>query len=306
MKFLNKISAFALQAGGQAGVTIIFCFFFAFSANAYFNPGQPTGFVNDYTNTLNSEEKQQLENKLEQFEKETSNEISIVIIESLEGDVLENFTVELFKEWGIGKKGKDNGVLVLIAKDDKKMRIEVGYGLEGALTDAQANWIINNMMKPAFRANDFNKGINEAVEKIIAATNGEYVPSEKKRAMANLSFDAWQMIFFVAFALILWLAAILGRSKSWWLGGVLGGIVGVIIGIIKGFLFFGLITIGILIPLGLLFDFIVSKQYKATKARGSVPWWIGGGGWGSGGSSSGGFGGFGGGMSGGGGSSGSW
>jgi uncharacterized protein len=278
-------------------------FGFANLANAYYNPGQPTGLVNDFTNTLTIEQKQQLESKLAQFEKDSSNEISVAIIKDLQGDTIENFSEKLFKDWGVGKKGKDNGVLILIAKDDRKMRIEVGYGLEGALTDAQSNWIINDILKPAFQSNDFNKGINEASDKIIEATKGENVPSLES-SKNNLPTDNWDIIIGIGLFGFIWLSSILGRSKSWWLGGVLGVIVGIIIGIIKGFLFFGIISIIILLPVGLLFDYIVSKQYKVGKSRGQIPWWIGGGRWGGG--SGGGFGGFGGGTSGGGGASGGW
>lgn len=262
---------------------------------------KPTGFVNDTTGTLSAEQKQSLENKLSQFEKETGNEIAVVLINSLDGDSIENYANELFKDWGIGKKGKDNGVLVLVAKNDREMRIEVGYGLEGALTDAQSNWIINDIIKPNFKNNDFNAGLNGAVDKIISATKGEVIPSlEKNTKISQIPFETILMICLFVFV---YGASILGRSKSWWLGGVVGGIVGVVIGLIKGFLFLGIISIVLLIPFGLLFDYIVSKKYKEGKESGHMPWWIGGGGHGGGG---GGFGGFGGGMSGGGGSSGSW
>ncbi|MFH1427644.1 MAG: TPM domain-containing protein [Patescibacteria group bacterium] len=275
------------------------------NAFAYYNLGEPTGYVNDYTNTLTTEQKGLLENKLTQFEKDTSNELAVVIISSLEGDTIENFAVELFKEWGIGKKDKDNGILMLVALVDRKMRIEVGYGLEGALTDAQSSWIINDVMKPAFRNNNYYNGINEAADKIILATKGEYVPSANDQEnMEDKLGVGMGIIFFAIFAFI-WLASILGRSKSWWLGGVLGVIAGIILGLIKGFIFFGIISIVILLPVGLLFDYFVSKQYKVGKAKGHIPWWTGGS-WGGGSSGGGGFGGFGGGMSGGGGSSGGW
>jgi uncharacterized protein len=279
--------------------------FFAYAnfANAYYNPGQPDGFVNDYSSTLTSEQKQLLENKLTQFERDSSNEISIAIINDLQDDTIENFAEKLFKDWRIGKKDKDNGVLILVAKENREMRIEVGYGLEGTLTDAQSNWIINKIMKPAFQSNDFYKGINDATDKIIAATKGENIPNLETSPKQNFNFD-WEMVFGIGFFGLMWLSAILGRSKSWWLGGAIGAILGIIMGIIKGFLYFGITSLAILIPLGLLFDFIVSKQYRTGKSRGHVPWWIGGGRWGSG--KSGGFGGFGGGMSGGGGSSGKW
>ncbi|MFH1427265.1 MAG: TPM domain-containing protein [Patescibacteria group bacterium] len=285
---------------------IFLLFIFAGNVFAYYDLGEPTGYVNDYTNTFSLEQKQALEDKLNQFGKDTTNELAIVIINSLEGDTIENFAVELFKDWGIGEKGKDNGVLMLVALEDRKIRIEVGYGLEGALTDAQSSWIINQVMKPAFRNNDYYNGINEAADKIIMAAKGEYVPSADSQADMEDKFGISMGIIFFALFVFIWLASILGRSKSWWLGGVLGAIVGLILGFIKGFIFFGIVSIAVLLPVGLLLDYIVSKQYKAGKAKGHIPWWTGGG-WGGGGRGrGGGFGGFGGGMSGGGGSSGGW
>jgi len=281
-------------------IITILLFFFALPALAYYNPGQPSGFVNDYTNTLTTEQKQALENKLVQFEKETSNEVAVAIIPNLQDETIENFAVKLFEDWRIGKQGNDNGVLVLVVMEDRQMKIEVGYGLEGALTDAQSNWIINQAMKPAFRNNDYYGGLDGAVSQIMAATKGEYVPGESQKKTDN-GFNPLEMVWFGVFIFV-WLASILGRSKSWWAGGIVGAVVGGIVGVIKGFIFFGVISLGVLIPLGLLFDFIVSKKYQAGKSSGHIPWWIGGGR----GGSSGGFGGFGGGMSGGGGASGRW
>ena len=282
-------------------IITILLFLFALPALAYYNPGQPSGYVNDYTGTLTGEQKQALENKLSEFEKQTSNEIAVAIISNLQDDTIENFAVKLFEDWRIGKKGNDNGVLVLVAMEDRQMRIEVGYGLEGALTDAQSNWIINQVMKPAFRNNDYYGGLDGAVSQIMAATKGEYIPSESQKKTGN-GFNPLDMVWFGVFIFV-WLASILGRSKSWWAGGIVGAAIGVIVGVIKGFIFFGIISLGVLIPLGLLFDFMVSKKYQAGKSSGHIPWWIGGG---RGGSSDGFGGGFGGGMSGGGGSSGRW
>ncbi|MDO9230925.1 MAG: TPM domain-containing protein [bacterium] len=155
--------------------SLLLFIFFAFPVKAYYNPGTPTGFVNDYAGILSAEQKQTLESKLSQFEKNSSNEISVVTVPSLKDDTVENFAVELFKDWGIGKKDKDNGVLVLVALSDKKMRIEVGYGLEGTLTDAQASWIISDIMRPAFQKSDYYSGINGAVDKIVASINGENI-----------------------------------------------------------------------------------------------------------------------------------
>ena len=271
---------------------------------AYVSPGKPTGFVNDFAGVLKETERQQMETKLAAFEKNTGNEIAVVIIPDLGGDTIENFSVELFKEWGIGKKSKDNGILLLVARDDRKVRIEVGYGLEGSLTDAQSSWILKNIIVPAFRENNFYGGIDGAVDKIMAAVNGENIPEDVSGQNGGSDKNYFNIAFFVLFCLM-WLTSILGRSKSWWLGGILGGVAGIIIGLIKGFLYAGLLGIGILIPLGLLFDFLVSRAYGKAKTEGRrPPWWIGGRGFGGSGRS--GFGGFGGGSSGGGGSSSSW
>lgn len=279
--------------------------FVAVPAGAYFNPGKPAGFVNDYANLLSAEQKQSLEQKLSQFEKDSTVEISVVTISSLQGDTIENFAVELFKEWGIGKKDKDNGILILVALEDRKMRIEVGYGLEEKITDAQSSWIINDVMKPAFKNIDYYQGINGAVDKIMAAAKGEdIVPQNSSAASEEKNGPDWMIIIYVIGIVLVWLASMLARSRSWWFGGIVGGFIGVLLGAIAGsWLWLSLITVGSIV-VGLLFDYIVSTTYAKGKKAGHVPWWVGGGGFGGG--SGGGFGGFGGGGSGGGGSSGSW
>jgi len=286
-------------------IVFLLVFFPITAGLAYYDLGQPAGFVNDYAGLMTGENRLALETKLVDFEKETGNEIAVVTINSLQGDTIENFTVALFAKWGIGKKDKDNGILVLIAKDDRKMRIEVGYGLEGALTDAQSYWIIQNVMRPAFQAGDYDSGITEAVEKIIAATKGEYVPSEDKSgdSSGNSSIsDVIELLVFIIFVIFSWLGSILGRSKSWWAGGIIGAVIGFILFLIFSWLV-GLVSILVLAPLGLLFDYAVSKNYRERKSAGRKPSWWAGGGCGSGFGSGGGFGG---GSSGGGGASGGW
>lgn len=290
--------------GGIKGIIIILSLFVITSVPvwAYYNLGQPSGFVNDYVGILTREQKNNLESRLVSFEEETSNEISIAIIDSLKEDTIENFAVELFKKWSIGKKSNDNGVLILVAILDKKMRIEVGYGLEGALTDSQAYWIIENKMKPAFRNNDFYLGLSEASDAIMSATRGEYIPSASESK--NISWDGINFFIFWGFIIFQILMVTIASSKSWWLGGVIGAIIGIMVGFFVGWIM-GLALVIILTPLGLLFDFLISKSYQKAKVKGQNPWWFGGfGGGGFGGS--GGFGGFGGGGSGGGGASSSW
>lgn len=273
---------------------------------AYSSPGPPQGFVNDFAGMLSDTAAQELEQKLVNFEKETSNEIAVVTINSLEGDVIENFAVELFAEWGIGKKDLDNGILLLIAKEDREMRIEVGYGLEGALTDAQSYWIIQQDLRPNFQAEDYATGIQEAVNSIMAATRGEYIPSATESESTESSGTPWDFIIYIAFGAFIWLASILGRSKRWWPGGVIGGVAGAVIGLIQYSLLIGALSFVGLGLFGLVFDFLVSRSYKHHKSRGLLmPWYLGGRGRGGKGGF-GGFGGFGGGGSGGGGASGGW
>jgi len=285
-------------------IILILLFFIITPTYAYYNPGAPVGFINDFAGVIDDDYQQRIEEKLQLFRQETSNEIVVVTIDGLQDDYIENFAVELFKDWGIGTKEKNNGVLLLVAVNDRQMRIEVGYGLEGALTDAQSSWIINNTLKPAFQEQNYGGGIDQAIDKIISAIKGEYIlPTEETK---NNHLQNYQAIVGFIIFIFMWLVAILGRSKSWWAGGVIGGVIGVFIIFIWGLFWIGLTALILLVPFGLIFDYIVSKQYKAALAAGrNAPWWIGGGRGGSTGGF-GGFGGFGGGFSGGGGNSGSW
>jgi uncharacterized protein len=197
---------------------------------AYASPGRPAGFVNDFAGILNATERQNLETELVDFKKQTGAELAVVTVKNLGGDTVENYAVELFKDWGIGEKGKDNGVLLLVALEDRKMRIEVGYGLEGVLTDAQASSIIRNTLTPAFRGNDYGGGITGAVNQIITIVKPEYASSEGIASEIQSSSSSKsngfniEHIFFLLFFVPVWLASILGRSKSWWAGGVVGGV----------------------------------------------------------------------------------
>ena len=279
---------------------------FPFFAGAYYNPGVPAGFVNDYAEMLSSEQRAALEQKLSIFEEETSNEIAVVTIPSLRGDTIENFAVTLFKEWGVGKENRDNGILLLIARDERKIRIEVGYGLEGALTDAQSFQIIDTLMKPAFRAEEYYGGIDEATDAMIVATRGEYISYQSDTDSGDSStFYGATVWFFVI--ILLQMLRMLAVSKSWWGGGVVGGIAGFFITLFFGLFYIGLAAIAVLIPLGLLIDFFLSRSFSRSRSAGVYPWWFHrGGGSPSSGSGSSSFGGFGGGHSGGGGASSDW
>ncbi len=276
-------------------------FLFPVFAFSYSSPGSPQGFVNDFASILNAQDELALETKLLSLQSSTGIEIAIVTIKTLGGDTVENYAVKLFEEWHIGKAEKDNGALLLIARDEKEMRIEVGYGLEPLLTDSQSGQIIRNIIIPAFQNGDYGEGISTATNAMIAAVTED----ESAYASATSPKNSFRIedVLFWSFFVFVWTASILGRSKSWWAGGAVGAVIGVIVGFIKGFLWLGFGAIVLFVPLGLLFDFFVSRGYSRAKTTGHYPWWIGGpGGFGGGG----GFGGFGGGRSGGGGASGRW
>lgn len=173
------------------------------NAYAYTSPGSPTGFVNDYAQLLSAEQESNLESKLQSYETSNSNEIALVTIPNLGGDTIENFAVKLFEEWGIGKKNQDNGVLVLVAIEERQMRIEVGYGLEPDLTDAQSHWIIENILVPAFREQLYYDGLDAAVDKIMAVLGGtplvaDVATSSETTEEQQISI-AWSVAFFFAF-----------------------------------------------------------------------------------------------------------
>lgn len=294
-----------------AGAAVLAAALFTMPVYALDPPPKPTDIpVVDQTNTLNDEQKQALAAKIKAERDKTNNQVAILMIPSLEGDAIEDYSLRVARGWGIGGSERDSGVLLLVAKNDRKLRIEVGYGLEGALPDARASRIIRDQISPQFRSDKYYEGIDAGVTSIIAAVNGEADTSPPESAATfRWSKLPWEVIVFAPVILLSWLGSILGRTKSWWAGGIVGGGIGAVLGIFFGFLFVGVAAIIGLALLGLLFDWLVSRNYQKHLHDGDNPaWWAGGPWLGGGGNSgsSGGFGGFGGGSFGGGGSSGSW
>lgn len=265
---------------------------------------EPTGYVNDFAQILSSSFREELEADLTNFDNETTAEIAVVTIEFLEDDSIEDYAVRLFEQWGIGKKEKDNGLLILIAKEDRKIRIEVGYGLEPIITDGRAGRIIREKMRPAFREDNYDQGVESAVAQIKNYIRSGEPPAETEAAREK-ALETLPLIFLGAFILI-YISSFLARSKRFWPGGVIGGVMGGILGLIIGTIVsLALLAVGLGL-FGLLLDYILSKNYKKLKKAGKpTGFWGSWGGFSSGGGG-GGFGGFGGGGSGGGGASGGW
>jgi uncharacterized protein len=245
---------------------ILFSFQSVKAQNVLPKPNTPV-LVTDQAGILSPQQLQALENKLVAIDDSSSNQIAVVILSTLEGYPIEEYATKLFRSWGIGNKKTNNGILLLVAIQDKKIRIEVGYGLEGAIPDITANSIINNDIKPAFREGAYYEGIDKATDDIAKAAVGEYKVKKEKQSKNKGS----NVILF--FIIVFFIVIILGKGNGG--GSNIGG---------GGFSD---------IATGMLLGSLLGGGGRS------------GGGWG-GGDSGGGFGGFGGGSSGGGGASGGW
>jgi len=178
-----------------------------------------TGLVNDFANIIPNDIQQQLESKLRDFEKKTSMEIAVVTINSLGDMSIEEYAEKLFKEWGIGKKGKDNGVLFIVSMQERKMRIETGYGAEALLPDAICKRITSGLVVPYFKKKEYaagivsgTNGIIENLERALKKEESVPAPVAKKDASAGsgLLFAVLTVAIIFIFAALFWLI----RKKS--------------------------------------------------------------------------------------------
>lgn len=176
------------------------------------------GRVNDYANLLSPPDKDRIEAKLRAFEEQAGAQVVVLTIDSLEGEVLDAYSVQVAHTWKLGQQGADNGVLFLVAKQDRKMRIEVGYGLEAKLTDAQSVRILDNLVRPRFRQGDFVGGIEAGVDAILGTVRGEDVipagpPPSPSR---NVSEAGWgfKLVFFGFYALVTGIFSVLALFSS--------------------------------------------------------------------------------------------
>lgn len=240
-------------------------------------PAKSNRLVNDYTGTLTSQQVQTLEQKLVAFDDSTSTQIAVVLIQSLADYDVSDYAVRLAQKWGIGGKEHNNGILLLASIGDRKVTIQTGYGVEGAVPDAIAYRIINDDIKPAFARQEYYRGLDQATNSLMAYTKGEYKAKPKKKGgdEGGLPIGVIIILFIVLFALI---------SKG---GGGKGG--GQVVGS-RG-------------SSDLLWWTLLGGLSGGRGSGGGFGGGHRGGGFGGGG---GGFGGFGGGGFGGGGSSGSW
>lgn len=241
-------------------------------------PEKSTTLVTDYTGSLSSDQKQSLENKLVAFNDSTSTQIAVVLIKSVGDYDIAEYATNLGRKWGIGTKGKNNGILMLIAVGDRKVTIQTGYGAEGGVPDITAHEIIENDIKPNFKAGNYYAGIDAGTNSLIKYMKGEYKAPAKAKQKNNGGGGSALIIIVIVVVVILLMRRGGGGGGSQVIGSRGGS--------------------------SPFWWFLAGNALGRGSSGGSG--WGGGGGFGGGDSGGGGFGGFGGGSFGGGGSSGSW
>jgi uncharacterized protein len=259
-----------------------------------------TGRVVDQTGTLSSGQIAALDKKLKDFEDRKGSQIAVLIVPTTAPETIEQYSLRVVEQWKLGRKKVDDGALLIVAKNDRRLRIEVGYGLEGVLNDATARRIIDEIITPKFRTGDFAGGISDGTDRILGVVDGEPLPAPKPESDTSGSLDSLGELFPVL---------IIGALV---VGGVLRAILGRLLGSLVmggGVAFIAWSMLGVL-PVALiagLIAFFVTLIGDAVGTGGGGRYTTGGGGFGSGssGGSGGGFSG-GGGSFGGGGASGRW
>lgn len=257
-----------------------------------------TARVTDLTATLNDGQRQALEQQLKAFEDRKGAQLAVLIVPTTEPEAIEQYAIRVVDAWQLGRRGVDDGLLLLIAKDDRRLRIEVGRGLEGVVPDAVAKRVVAEVITPFFKRGDFYGGIEAGVSQLIRIIDGEPLPPprEKDARWSDYEDFLWLSLFLVL--------AFGGMARSWFGrlagAGITGGVVGFVFWFIVGTLI-GAVVAGVI-------AFIVTLIIGLGGGGRSGGRWSGGGTSGGGGWSTGGGGGFsgGGGSFGGGGASGSW
>lgn len=265
----------------KLGLILCLLLSFQLSLHAKQIPPKSNQLVTDYIGLLSSNERLQLERKLVAYDDTSSTQIAIVIENSLEGDDVFEYSYRLAESWGIGQDGKDNGILVYIAFQDRQLYIQTGYGTEGFLTDAMAKRIIDQVITPAFRQQNYFRGLNEATTIIMQLGSGEY---QNEGGLESNGYESLFILFLIVIAVVIIFSVFGGNNDDHWDDD--GGYNG------RGRYDYD--------------DYNRPRGRRRSRSGGwiYIPGGGGGGGWNSGGG--GGFGGFGGGGFGGGGAGGSW
>ena len=290
----------------KAGVCYLVFFFFLLCVPVHaLEVPKLQGYVNDYAGMISPQAKATLEQELRAFEQSDSTQIVVLTIPSLEGEVLEEFSIKVGEQWKIGQKGKDNGIIVLVSKQDRKIRIEVGRGLEGKITDLMSGRIIDLVIKPKFKRGDYDGGVISGIHALIDASRGEF-KADSNRETQRRNGPSRLLTFLIFGGIAVLVLGSVSRSA-----GAIGGAVGLPLSILLASISIGMWGFIILAVVGAVLGLILPALFSAGGRGGGLPGgFYGGGGFGGGSSSGGfgggGFGGGGGGGFGGGGSSGGW
>jgi uncharacterized protein len=265
----------------------------------------PRGYVTDEAQVLSPETVARLESRLAALEKDTTAQVAVAIVLTLDGYSVEEYAAAMFQKWGIGQKGKDNGVLFLVAFIESRVRIEVGYGLEPIITDGRAGRILDRDVVPYLRDDDFNRGITAGVAAIEEYIRSGAPPSPLEENPVQGMFAGFHlpMPLVVALGILtIYMLGFMARTRSIWAGGIWGLMLGVVLGLGWGRLWAVILLPAGLAVVGTFLDLLLSANYRGRATSGlPTGWMTSWGGFSSGGGSR--FGGFGGGRSGGGGAS---
>jgi uncharacterized protein len=257
--------------------------------------------VTDLTGTLSAQEQAALEQKLAAFEERKGSQIAVLFVPTTGDETIEQYAIRVAEQWRLGREGVDDGALLLVARDDRALRIEVGYGLEGAMPDAIANRIVEDIVVPRFRLGEFAAGVDAGVDAMIRVVDGEPLPAVEPPASWPAEGEGLGGLLTIGFVLVLVvgsaLRALFGRLPA---ATITGGLTGAIV----WFLIASAVAAGIVGVIAFLFTLMggMPGQRRGYRRGGWGGWTMGGGGWSGGrGGWSGGGGGFGG-----GGASGRW
>lgn len=212
---LKKVSSFPLLIFSKKLIFLLTLFVsFGIFSQGYKIPETPKDkkqtSVYDYINLLSPGQKQRLESKLIRYSDTTSTQIVVAVISSTEGEEIKYLAAQWGEKWGIGQEGKDNGVLMLLAKDDRKIAIQVGKGAEPLLTDFQSKRIIERVIIPEFKKGDFYTGLDRGADYIFRTLNGEFKGSRKKESKG---FDS-RMLFFIVIIIIFFIFNSRGNKNN--------------------------------------------------------------------------------------------
>ena len=199
----------------------------AFSAEQL--PPPPAHYFNDYAGLVSAADAERLDAKLRAFDEQSSNQVVVAVFPELPSPSLEDFTIRTAQSWRAGREKLDNGVVLFVFVKDRKSRIEVGYGLEGALPDITARHILDDALAPRFRAGDFAGGLEAAIDAIVAVTRGEYKAAPPQPATAGWALTALMLLLFLSIFIFVIMIAYRNRGAwatyrgSGWGGGGWGG-----------------------------------------------------------------------------------